>query len=315
MIGSCIIDNVDIWAYGAFIERDGSNDFLSFPTRRTPDFNDWSEYDGLEVDLSDLSFEAKKVSVNYVILGDDETVFKQRLNAFRTLHFKAGYRNVYVREFNKTFTLRFVGFSRYKHKGGMVNNRSKRGYLTADYIMDDPLQMYSTAIDTPISQSKIRTYTKINQIGLSQFGIIVQDVYSTALRPASAKKVLERKSDHLDGMWADVDEIASTQLHEVMIDCTMKANSVSELNTNLTALFNNMNITTPLTVDVAGQRFACYYTKMSRFKKEAPFKRSVRVSFTLHLQEFSEIQIARILATQSNIALITQSGILISLDV
>ena len=242
-----------------------------------------------------------------MILGDDETVFKQRLNAFRTLHFKAGYRNVYVREFNKTFKLRFVGFSKYRHQGGMVNNRSKRGYLTADYMMDDPLQMYSTAIDTPISQSKIRTYTKINQIGLSQFGIIVQDVYSTALRPASAKKVLERKSDYLDGMWADVDEIASTQLHEVMIDCTMKANSVSEL--------NNMNITTPLTVDVAAQRFACYYTKMSRFKKEAPFKRSIRVSFTLHLQEFSEIQIARILATQSNIALITQSGILISLDV
>lgn len=285
MIGSCIIDNVDIWAYGAFIERDGSNDFLSFPSRRTPDFNDWSEYDGLDVDLSDLSFEAKKVSVNYVILGDDETVFKQRLNAFRTLHFKAGYRNVYVREFNKTFKLRFVGFSKYRHQGGMVNNRSKRGYLTADYMMDDPLQMYSTAIDTPISQSKIRTYTKINQIGLSQFGIIVQDVYSTALRPASAKKVLERKSDHLDGMWADVGVQSKRASRQITIRCIMTATTLNEFYINYYALFKQMNSTAAIKITSANEVIDCYYSKMSNFKKEAPFKRKIKVTFELNFNE------------------------------
>src|SRR5690554_3403451 len=134
MIGSCIIDTVDISAYGAFIERGGSDDFLAFPERRTPDFNDWQEYDGLDVDLSDLSFLAKKVSVNYVIVADKGTVFTHYLNSFKTLHYQPGYRQIYVREFNKTFTLRFVGFSRYKQTGGLINNRQKRGYLTVDYI-------------------------------------------------------------------------------------------------------------------------------------------------------------------------------------
>lgn len=315
MIGSCIIDTVDISAYGAFIERGGSDDFLSFPSRRTPDFNDWAEYDGLDVDLSDLSFEPKKVSVNYVITADDETTFKHRLNSFKTLHYQPGYREIYVREFNKTFELRFVGFSRYKQTGGMIKQGSKRGYLTADYMMDDPMQLYSEAISSPVGGGVNSSYVHLNGVDLSQYGIIVQDAYSTVLKPRSLKEVLTIDSHYRDGQWADADaEDVKKRPQEIVIECAMLANSVSTLMINLAALFNVMRSTQPIVVDAAGATSQCYYSKMTRFRKDAPFRRRVRVSFLLHLQEFSDAQIARLLASENNYVIITENGYAIDLD-
>lgn len=314
MIGSCIIDTVDIAAYGAFIERGGSDDFLSFPDRRTPDFNDWAEYDGLDVDLSDLSFEAKKVSVDYVITGENETLFKHRLNSFKTLHYQPGYRQVYVREFNRTFQLRFVGFSRYRHTGGMVNNRNKRGYLTADYVMDDPLQMFSDAISSPVGGVVNNSNISLNMNDLSSYGIIVNDAYSTLLKPRSLKEALTYRSSFQDGMIADIDEELKKRPRELMIDCTMVAASSANLIINLNALFNQMNSTQPVTIDTAGETMNCYYTKMSRFKKEAPFGRRVRISYTLHLQEFSDMQLLRLLASENDAMITTENGIFIDLE-
>lgn len=308
MIGGCIIDTVDIAAYGAFIERGGSDDFLSFPDRRMPDFNDWAEHDGLDVDLSDLSFEAKKVSVNYVITAQNEGTFKQYLNSFKTLHYQTGYRQVYVKEFNRTFELRFVGFSRYRHSGGMVNNRQKRGYLTADYVMDDPLQMFDGVI-SPVGGGVGDSYVRINMNDLSSYGIVVNDAYSSLLKPRSPKEPLTYISRYADGMFADTESEQKKRPRELMIDCTMVASSASNLISNLAALFSQMNSLVPVVVDAAGETMNCYYTKMSRFRKDAPFSRRVRVSFTLHLQEFSDTQLMRLLAAENGNMITTENGI------
>lgn len=314
MVGSCIIDTVDISAYGAFIERGGSDDFLSFPVRRTPDFNDWAEYDGLDVDLSDLSFEAKKVSVNYVITAPDQTVFKHRLNSFKTLHYQPGYRQIYVKEFNKTFELRFIGFSRYRHTGGMINNRTKRGYLTAEYVMDDPLQMFTGSVGSPVGGGVNHSNIRLNMNDLSSYGIIVNDAYSSLLKPRSLKEALTYKSNYRDGIITDTDEELKKRPRELMIDCTMVATSSANMIINLNALFNQMNSTQPVTIDTAGEIMNCYYTKMSRFKKEAPFDRRVRISYTLHLQEFSDKLLSGLLAAESGVVITTENGIIIELE-
>ena len=126
-----------------FILRGGSNDFLSFPERREPAQNNWAEHDGLDVDFSDLSFNPKKVSVQLYLSAPNETQFMQRLNAFQNLHFQPGYRNIYVEEFQKTFSLRFLGFGEYTHKGGLAKSGKKSGKLTVEYMMDDPVQMFT----------------------------------------------------------------------------------------------------------------------------------------------------------------------------
>lgn len=287
MTGSCIIDGVDISTLGMFIERGGSDDFLSFPNRREPDQVDWPDEDGLDVDLTDCYFEAKQVKVNYVIIAEDEVTFKNNLNTFETLHFAPGYRQIYVKEFNKTFSLRFIGFSDYKHSGGLYKQAKKIGKITAEYSMDDPLQIFTDAINTPISTREYLSYISINGYDLSRFGIVVQDVYSTALRPHSAKSVMERKISNLNGAIADVGVTPKTQPRTIEIQCTMLADSYSEFMTNYTALFNGLRITTPVQLGItrAGAVINCYYKKMTNYKKEAPFSRKVKVSFNLELQE------------------------------
>lgn len=286
-IGGCIIDTVDLAAYGIFIERGGSDDFLSFPERRIPDFNDWEEYDGLDVDLSELSFEAKKVQVKYVVTSDDESAFKHYLNSFEALHFAPGYRSVFVREFNRTFQLRFTGFSSYSHKGGLYMHAKKMGKITAEYSMDDPLQFFTPAILSPISTRETLSQIALNGYDLSRFGIIVRDIYSTALRSRSAKPVLERKINHITGLAADTGLIPKRQARIIEIQCAMIARTFAEFMTNWNALFNNLRITVPVQLGVTrtGSVLNCYYSKMTNFKKEASFSRKVKVSFNLILQE------------------------------
>lgn len=286
-LSSCIIDTVDLTAYGIFIERGGSDDFLSFPDRRIPDQNDWAEYDGLDVDLADCYFDAKTVKVNYVIIADTEEAFISHLNSFETLHFLPGMRSVFVKEFNKTFSLRFLGFPDYKHKGGLYNPRKKIGRITAEYSMDDPLQLFTPAIVSPISIRANLAQISLNGYDLSKFGIVIQDAYSTALRPRSAKKVLERKIQNLSGTVADTVVSPKKSGRQMVIECTMLADTLNEFWTNYTALFNNLRVATAVQLGItrAGVVINCYYSKMTNFKKETPFSRKIKVSFNLILQE------------------------------
>ena len=289
MIGSCIIDGIDLATYGAFIERGGSDDFLSFPDRRKPDTNDWAEEDGLDVDLTDCYFDAKKVRVKYVIIGSNETTFQQHLNSVATLHQQPGLRSVFVREYNRTFQLRFVGFPDYKHKGGLFKPGQKTGKLTAEYMMDDPLQIFTEALLTPISTRDYLTQIKVNHFDLSEFGIVVREAYSTAIRPHSVKSVLERTIHNVNGNIADIGATPKKVARQTTIDCTMLAGTLNEFYVNWNALFNNMRVEAPIRLEVtqSGITRECYYVKMTNFKKEAPFNRKVKVSFSLILQEIN----------------------------
>jgi len=228
------------------------------------------------------------------------------------MHFEPGYRQVFVKEFNRTFSLRFVGFAGYKHKGGMYNPRKKTGKLTAEYSMDDPLQQFTSAIGDPVS-TRPETYVQLNQVDLASYGIIVRDVYSSALRPSSAKKILERKVRHVNGVLAD--DVASHKraAREITIECTMLAPSIGDFWINYTALFNAVSSPLIRLGSPHGKTIACFYKKMANFKKESPFSRGARVSFSLVLQEISVMDAVRLLATGTGMIIITQDGHAINL--
>ncbi|HLW09575.1 MAG TPA: hypothetical protein VKX35_04190 [Fermentimonas sp.] len=291
--GQCIIDGVDIASIGAFIERDGSNDLLMFPDRRKPDQNDWFESDGLEVDLSEVSFDAKKVAINYVIIADDYTQFKQRLNIFQNIHYKP-MMNIYIREYATTFNLRYIQSSDYRHSGGYFNARKKIGNVKMDYWMDDPMQLYTSAIASPVGDPSNITHVSIDNIDLSAYGITVTEAYSSVLRPRGVKEVLTSKINSVDGQVADnlqgIVGYPKRKANEVIIDCVMTAGSKNNLLINLNALFNVVRkINAPLSLQLAGETINCYYSKMSQFRKLTPFSRKVRVEFKLHLQEINRL--------------------------
>lgn len=279
-----IIDSINIRDLGMFILRGGSNDFLSFPERREPAQNNWAEHDGLDVDFSDLSFNPKKVSVQLYLSAPNETQFMQRLNAFQNLHFQPGYRNIYVEEFQKTFSLRFLGFGEYLHKGGLAKSGKKSGKLTVEYMMDDPVQLFNPTPSLPQGEGVNATHVQLNGVDLSQYGIIVKEVYSTVLRPASPKSTLERSFNHINGIWADVAIIRKKESKQVTIDCVMSAGTLSEFYNNYNALFGVMNSTAPIELSTLDTDRLCYYKAMSNFTKLSTFSKKVRVGFQLILQ-------------------------------
>jgi hypothetical protein len=266
MIGSCIIDGVDIDTLGVLILRGGDNDFISFPSRKEPEFNDWPEFDGIEIADDDPIFNEKKLTVKYCLKGDENS-FKPNLAAFFDLHMQQGYRSIYVREFDKTFRLRFSEVSGYDQKRGFSLIGEKRAYIDIDYMMDDPLQFLDPLIVLPTTARDIDTQVTINSVDLSQFGIVVQRVYNTAFAHG-VKEGLIIKSNYTTGLTADTGAAPKKQVQPITIECKMIAASREDFFTSYTALFNRIKggiITIGLTA--AEKQLSCYFSGMSGFEK------------------------------------------------
>lgn len=279
MKGACIIDDIDIADLGALILRGGDNDFISFPSRKDPESNDWPEFDGIEIASDDPVFNEKKLTVKYCLKGDENT-FKSNLSAFFSLHNQPGYRSVYIREFDKTFSLRYVEVSSYDQKRGFSLSGEKRAYIDIDYVMDDPLQFLDPLILNPTAVRDIDTRVTINGVDLSQFGIVVQDVYRSAL-VRGIKEGLIIKSDYVTGLIPDVGAAPKKQKKPITIDCRMIAASREDFLTSYTALFNAIKggiITLGLTA--TEEQLSCYYTGMSGFEKRPLASRAI-ASFKL----------------------------------
>lgn len=286
MIGACIIDGTDIATLGMFIVKGGDNGFLVFPERKPPMTNDWFEEDGLDVDLSEVFFEAKKISVKFYLTAADATTFKARLTAFATLLFQTGYRQIYVREFDKTFSLRFKEISDYKHSGGLAKSGKKSGFVTVEFMMDDPLAIYNDATLLPVTTRPNLSRIKLNGLDLSKFGIIIQDVYSSALRIRSPKSGLALSFERRTGILADLDFIPKKAGRQITIACTMLADSLSEFYDNYNALFNQLRIAQALTIELpTTEVINCYYKGMYEFSKENAFSTKIKIKFNLILNE------------------------------
>ena len=158
---------------------------------------------------------------------------------------------------------------------------------------------------------------KVNHFDLSEFGIVVREVYSSAMRPRSMKSILERNIHNVNGNIVDLGAEPKKQSRQITIDCTMLADTLNEFYVNYNALFNNMRVTVPIGLQVsqAAKRVNCYYSKMTNFKKETAFTRKVKVSFSLVLQEVTQITLLRLLTTESGLLIETDDGRLIELTI
>lgn len=285
MIGACTIDGTDIATLGMFIVKGGDTDFLSFPERKEPLTNDWFEEDGLDVDLSEVFFEAKKVSVKYYISAANATAFKQQLTAFETLHYQTGYRQIYIREFDKTFSLRFKEISDYKHSGGYVKSGKKFGFITVDYMMDDPLQVYNANL-VPVSNRAHLAQVKLNGYDFSKFGIVIQDAYSSTLRLRSPKLGLILAFERRTGLLSDMAYVPAKAGRQITIACTMLADTLAEFYSNYNALFNQLTKAGAIELELpTTEVINCYYKRMDDFEKANAFNSFIKIKFNLILIE------------------------------
>lgn len=298
-LGSCTIDNIDIGTLGMFILRGGDYDFLSFPDRKTPPSNNWPELNGLDVDLTEVYFKEKKVTVRFYIAGDTGTEFEYNLNTFYTLISAPGYKQLYSREFGKTFSLRFVSCPGYEHAGGLYKKGRKRGEVSVEFSMDNPLQIFTGSTNLiPRNGRGSRTYVRINNIDLSDFGIIVNQCYNSVLKLPAVKKPLVRSLERKTGLTYFAPSQSVFDVKTITIDCTMTAASREDFYYNYEALFNNLSIKNAVRVTNFTGDDLCYYNSMSGFEKLASFGRRVLVKFSLNLICINPVPATYILATE-----------------
>ena len=283
MRGACIIDNIDIDDLGMLILRGGDNDFLSFPERKPPMQNDWFEYDGLDVDLSEVFFQPKELNVKFNMTCPDTDTFLYNLDELHRILSKSGYRQMYIRDFDRTFSLRYVSCPQFAQRGGLANPAVKSASFTVRFAMDDPLQVITSDNMHPVAPEINPTHVRLNGFDLSNFGIIVQKAYHTALQLPAPKPPLVRTFEKLNGAIADTVKSAS-QFPDLIISCHMSADSSEEFYTNYDALFNQLTKPEALSIEIPERTYTCYYSKMNNFRKLMPFSVHPRVSFDLVLK-------------------------------
>lgn len=336
--GSCLIDGIDIADFGMFILKDSDYDFLSFPTRKEPQQNNWPEYDGVDADLSEIYFKEKKVTPRFYIKAETAGQFIDNLNTFYDLISAPGYRQLYSREFDKTFSLRYITCPDYLHKGGLYKEGIKRGELDVEFSMDDPLQIFTdNSILSPslfgsfllnedgsfsgteddffvdLGDAVIRNHSrvKINGYDLSEFGIVVNQCYNTVLKMPAVKQPLTRSFERRSGLLAYTKRERTFDVKQIVIDCTMLSGSRYEFYYNYEALFNNISKTGELTISTYTGDVACYYSAMQNFKKLRPFNSRILVTFSLVFTLLHPGIIRYVLATEDGAYITTENEYLI----
>ena len=279
MTGACIIDGTDIATLGVIILRGGDHGFISFPSRKQPVVIDWPDADGFEIGDDAPVYDAKKLTVNYYLKGN-ETNFQSRLNSFVSLHELSGYRAMEVRELDATFQLRYAGVSSFSMNRGFSVSGEKAARISIDYVMDDPIQFGSTG--SPTANRIIPTMVEISGVDLSAFGIVVQDIYSSAFR-FGIKNRLVYQSAYSTGNIADTSYAPKRGKQEITIRCTMIGEDRTGFLENYAALFHALDVASfTLNLVAAGKQFKCYYSAMESFKKR-PWTGSALANFDLKL--------------------------------
>jgi len=309
MKGSVIINGVDIADFGAFILRGGDYDFLTFPERREPTQNNWYEYSGLDVDLSEVYFKERTLSIHFYISASNSLEYEFNLNAFYAL-ITEGYIGFYSREFARMFKFRYLSSTEYNHKGGLYRRGEKRGKFKIDFSIDEPLQLFTQpTIKIPNSSKQYpASGIIINGLDLAEFGIVVNECYSSMLLLPAVKAPLVRSFAKRTGVLAYPSSSPRFEAKENVIKCTMSASTRQEFYYNYEALFNNVSQAGEIMIESYLGQAACYYTKMENFKKHGAFSQGVMVSFTLSFLQIDTGLTIFVLGAEDGSALLTEDG-------
>lgn len=309
MKGSCVIDGMDLADLGMFILKDGSNDLLSMPDRRPPEVVAYPEMNGVDADLSEIYFKEKAVTMRFFVGADSGGEMTHALNTFYALISAPGEREMYVREFEQTFKIRYEQIQQLTYKGGLVKPGRKKGELAVQFVMDDPLQLfkYPELVD-PVGGRPSVTHVMLGSRDLSEFGIIVRQCYNTMLRHPAVKKPLIRSFRTMNGLKVSKPSAAYFETKNVTVECTMIADSRAEFFHNYEALFRALTKLEALELTTASVMERCYYSAMKNFKKKSVFDRRVKVDFDLEFVCLASGDVDILLATEDNWLVVTEDG-------
>lgn len=288
--GLYFIDSVDMFTtYGAAILKGSYNSLFAYPNAKEPLQNDWFEYDGLDVDLTDRYFDNISVNIQFVIISKVSVAdLVAKRDAFNSVLRAAGYRNLYLSGMQVRLQLRYIS-SNEGDVGTVAPNKNIYSLqFTATFSMDDPLQLFSlgtervfdSTFDTTFGASGrsfsmgiykyfIPETVLMDSVPLKNYGIAVRSFGGSALEVEDSKEPLSLTYERLSGVVADCGTTkmkrASKQLKMAL---TIGGGSVSDAMNNYCSFFNALTAPDKRVISstLLGRSFDCYYVSQSNLE-------------------------------------------------
>lgn len=263
--GLYFIDNIDIYlTYGAAILSGSYDSLFSYPKAKEPLQNDWFEYDGLDVDLTDRYFENIPVNIKFIIVsknGISDLVSKR--DGLVSLLNSSGYRSLRLGGYNVSFNIRYES-STSSSVFGFDNNGLIGVEIEAQFIMDDPLQMFKSTNGYAKYPSKFISSGNvfIDGINLKDYGMGVKGFSGSALSGDSMKDPLVLSFERLSGTISDCGVVPMKRKSKtIKLEIVALGDSIDKIISNYCSLFYDLKKSGHRVIysNLIGKSFNCYY--------------------------------------------------------
>lgn len=265
LTGLYIIDGVDIWkTYGAVILKGSYNSLLSYPTRKTPDYDDWFEQDYIDVDFSKPFFDSTDVTLKVGIYGDDKDYLLDKLELFKSFLNKSGERVFNLSGINKDINLRYKGGSNavssklsvgtqfFLEQDLLFSNDKPVQLLgggnTFDYTFDRTFRSDGSEMQPTPYDYLVWNNFEINGVPVINFGMGVTSFNASSLVFDTLKEPLQNTYINKNGIDAYVSDPLKYKVKTLTVGLVMAHSNVVTLMNNYSTLFQELSKSTPISI-------------------------------------------------------------------
>ena len=258
------IDGVNILTtYSATLLYGSLNSLIEYPDIKPPKKNDWAEYDGIEVDLSNPVLDKRNVTLTFLILED-------KIDSFVTFLLAKTYRDYYSKDLNYTFTLRcleIVDIDKTQPKFA-IKIKLSDDFPLKDYVYEGLSRIIyfsSTTItwdrtDIFFGQSSTDYGFVIDDISSSAYGILLLEETNDSLdSSAKTKNKLEIESNFISGVFV-AEQASKKKEYSATLDLFFKESVVNFMKGYNAFLYNLIKPENRI-LAINGKTYNFYYDK------------------------------------------------------
>lgn len=220
-----IIDGTNITSYRVISERGNIASLLAYPSIKTPDSQEWAEYDGVEVDLDEPKLNGRDVDLKLTADSVED------MESFIAILSATGYRELYIPLIDRTYKLRYTS-------QGNTDLYANGASFSVKMSDDFPLRNDGDKLGHGLPVPPLSRYY-IDNINLSEYGLLVLNAKPSLYKSPSLRDSLKVTNSVMDGVIYDVG-LANFKPKEVTFHVAFYCDSVARLMSNYDAFFSDL---------------------------------------------------------------------------
>jgi hypothetical protein len=249
MTGDLYIDDIDVYSeYGIFVTDSGYKSLVQWAELKEVECNDWAEYDGIEVDLSDPVLDAREITVDFACTQ------KTNIESLFEILVDGSTHEFNFAKISKIYNLRLTSQSNKEAVESLE-------VFTLKFVEDLPFDDYDEYVE-PVDLSVGTQGYEIDGVDLSEYGLrVLSGTYESVFAAGDVKENLIIKTTLTAGQEYD-SEVLFFKEKDVALKLLLHCD-LDSFWTNYEALLYNLIQPDEriLTTKYNDQEHPCYYKK------------------------------------------------------